>query len=121
MNLVVPLFNEAANWETHIKSLKALRSDINSEKKRIEDRATAEEKFAKILQWIKKADDPEQTTEQIEEYVNQERYERSAEWFLGSTKFAAWSKAFQNPRNPDDSKHALWISGSYGTGKTTIV
>jgi predicted NACHT family NTPase len=115
------LRNDPARWEQEVRSLKSLRSNLSIERKLFDEKVAAQEDFRKYLQWIKKDDDPEQTLGEIEEYVNPQRYEQYAEWFLSSAAFVAWSEAFQDLEHCGTSKRALWISGPYGTGKTTIV
>jgi hypothetical protein len=115
------LLNDPARWEQEVRTLKSLRSKLSSERKLIDESAAAQDGFKKYLQWIKKDDDPEQSLEEIEEYVNPQRYERYAQWFLDSAEFLAWSKAFADPKHCQQSKRVLWINGPYGTGKTTIV
>jgi hypothetical protein len=115
------LLNDPARWEQEVRSLKSLRSELSIERKLIDESVAAQESFKKYLQWIKKDDDSEQSLEDIEDYVNPQRYTRNAEWFISSPEFVSWSKSFADPNAFKQPTRALWISGPYGTGKTTIV
>lgn len=91
-------------------------------KKVLEDALSADGEVTNVLKWIKKKDDPEQMLEDIRLKVSPgDRYENCAQWFLDEDKFRGWSKGFRVLDKEYDYKQALWISGGYGTGKTTIM
>lgn len=86
------------------------------------------EHIAKVLDLIKSADDLEQSLEALSDRATSEgRHKDSASWILDNQAFKAWSPNFYSlepsvsTTSDVMSKRVLWISGSYGVGKTTIV
>ncbi len=94
----------------------------------MEEALSRVEQIAKILDWIKSADDPEQSLEALNDRATSKgRYKESASWFLEDQIFKAWSQNFYPSESSVSTtsdvvtKRVLWVSGSYGVGKTTIV
>ena len=92
--------------------LKTYRTRWSSKKKLLEDTLSADDAVTKILEWIRKEDDPEPTLEDIKFKVSpNDRYENCAQWFLEGSEYQCWSKGFQNLENECECKQALWIHG----------
>ena len=84
--------------------------------------------IAKVLDLIKSADGPELSLEALSDRATSEgRHKDSASWILDNQTFKAWSQKFYSlepsvsTTSDVMSKRVLWVSGSYGVGKTTIV
>lgn len=116
--------NEITEWEDHFTELKSRRTPFTNMKKRIEETLFAAANASKVLGWIKKDDDPELGLDDIRLKVTSDgRYENSMQWFFDGAEFQAWSNRLQimKRQHPTASKRTLWINGTYGTGKTTLV
>ena len=50
-----------------------------------------------------------------------ERYKDAAQWFLDLPQFDSWCYTFLGPECPPAAKRVLWLQGTYGTGKTTLL
>ena len=81
-----------------------------------------------VLGKIRNLDDPEESLRSLDdEATSVGRYKDSASWILDSQTFKLWSQKFDSlepsiSTNSDTvSKPILWVSGSYGVGKTTVV
>jgi hypothetical protein len=111
-------------WEKQAAQLESSRTRFAAKKKTIEDKLVAEAHVSKVLKWIKKEGDPELGLEDIRIKVTRNgRYDRSAQWFFDEPEFQAWSSRFQTTKSqhPAESKSTLWVNGTYGTGKTTLM
>jgi hypothetical protein len=120
--LGVELANGLGAWEMEAARLKTQRTNLSIQRKTLEDSIAAHENDTKIVKWIKKEGDPEQTLGDIEKEVTSKgRHEKRAQWFLESTDFEDWFQSLRCGQDIQTSKRVLWIKGYYGTGKTTIV
>lgn len=77
---------------------------------------------------LRKVDDREPSSEALSDQVTSEgRYKEAASWFIESPVFRKWSCHFYPFDNTDGTefedvpKRVLWVSGTYGTGKTTVM
>ena len=115
-------------WQEQAEELKDHRTKWTVRRKVMEEKLSRLEYTGKVLDWIKSDDDPEQSWRALSDRITSEgRHNDSASWILKNQTFKAWSQNF-DPFEPSVStasdivsKHVLWISGSYGVGKTTIV
>lgn len=122
------LSGEMVKWQEQVEALKDHRANWTAMRKAMEEALSRLEHIAKVLDWIKSADDPEQSLEALNNRATSKgRHKDSASWILDSQIFKAWSQNFY-PSDPSVStisdvvsKRVLWVSGSYGVGKTTIV
>ena len=91
-------------------------------KKDLEDKLSNDEHNVKVQKWMKKGSDPEPQLDTIKRRVMPDgKYEDAAQWFLGTTQFKAWCDTIQKPERPPAAKPVLWLRGTYGTGKTTLL
>ena len=112
-------------WQELLEELKDHRAKWAADKKIIEEKLSCLELVGDVLGWIKSKDDPEQSLKGLSKRTTSEgRHKDSASWILDDQTFKAWSQNFY-PCQPSvsdiPSKRVLWLSGSYGVGKTTIV
>jgi spore cortex formation protein SpoVR/YcgB (stage V sporulation) len=118
--------NPTVVWDDMVKDIKRVRDTLSRRRKGIEEEEALGDKVAKILEWIKQKDDPEQSMSKIETEVTSEgRSETYAQWFLNLHEYRAWSEGFRKREDMETqsepvSPRVLWIKGFYGTGKTTI-
>ena len=76
----------------------------------------------KVGKWIKKEGDPEPQLDVIKRRVMPDgEYENAAQWFLDGPEFEAWCDGFLSPECRPAAKRVLWLRGTYGTGKTTLL
>ncbi|KAF6221667.1 hypothetical protein HO133_001635 [Letharia lupina] len=115
-------------WQEQVEKLKDHRAKWTARRKVMEEALSRQEHIAKVLDWIKKGDDPEQSLRALNDRATSEgRQKDSASWILDNQIFKAWSQNLYPPEPPVSttsdvvSKRVLWVSGSYGVGKTTIV
>lgn len=114
--------NKILEYDTRLATLKDHKSQWASDKKLIEDKLTLDKAIAEILNWIKQDGDPEKSLREIGVRVTSDgRYQNCAQWILSRPEFQDWSKGWYLLEDRRASKRVLWINGSYGTGKTTIV
>ena len=91
-------------------------------KKDLEDKLSTDKHSVEVRKWIKKEGDPEPQIETIKRRVMPDgNYEDAAQWFLDTSQFKAWCDNFRKPECPLTAKRVLWLRGSYGTGKTTVL
>lgn len=115
-------------WQEKVNVLKDERASWIAERKVMDEILSRLEKVTEVLNWLKSADDHENSPRWLRNRVtSQGRHIDSASWILKDQSFEAWSKDFF-PVKPSVSttsdlkpKPVLWVSGSYGVGKTTIV
>ena len=75
-----------------------------------------------MRKWIKKDGDPEPRLDTIKRRVMPDgRYEDAAHWFLDGLEFRAWCDSFLGLEYSPAAKRVLWLRGTYGTGKTTLL
>jgi hypothetical protein len=116
------LTNEVAKWDLQVIRLKSYRSSLTTKRKIVEDTVATHGIVAEVLKWIRDQEDPEQPLGDIETKVTSDgRYKDSGQWFLGSKDFETWMNGFRLHDGENESKRVLWLNGSYGTGKTTIL
>ena len=123
--LVAKLSDEVTSWEAGIKTLKSIRGNLASKKKLIEDKVLEIREINDVLKWIKHDDDREPGQNVIAGRMPSEKqYGDYAQWFLSSPdspEFQAWTEEIKTPKDNQSSKQALWLTGPYGTGKTTVL
>ena len=91
-------------------------------KKDLEDKLSNDKHNVKVQKWIKMNSDPEPQLDTIKRRVMPDgKYEDVAQWFLGTTQFKAWCDTIRTPERPPAAKPVLWLRGTYGTGKTTLL
>ena len=75
-----------------------------------------------VRKWIKKDGDPEPRLDTIRRRVMPDgKYEDAAHWFLDGPEFRAWCEPFLSSECSPAAKRMLWLRGTYGTGKTTLL
>ena len=75
-----------------------------------------------VRKWIKKDDDPEPGLGTIRRRVMPDgKHEDAAQWFLDGPEFRAWCDTFLSSECSPAAKRVLWLRGTYGTGKTTLL
>lgn len=94
----------------------------------MDERLSRLDYIAVVLDFIRSPNDPERSLEALKDRVTSDgRHKDSASWILGNKAFQDWSQKFctVEPSSSATScavfKPILWISGSYGVGKTTVV
>ncbi|KAI9695434.1 MAG: hypothetical protein M1820_008619 [Bogoriella megaspora] len=118
------LTNKIMDWERGAAQLKTYRTKFTARKKTLEETLAGDAYVAKVLDWIKEEDDPEPGLKDIRlKSTSGGRYERPAQWFFDRPEFQAWSNNFQTMKSQHhvDSWRTMWIHGTYGTGKTTLM
>jgi hypothetical protein len=110
------------DWEIRKNELMICKKNCSVTKVVLEDKLSADEAATKVLKWIKKEDDPEPTLGDIKLKVTSKgRYKSYGQWFLDAPEYRDWSMGRQALEAEYEPKRALWIRGSYGTGKTTMM
>jgi hypothetical protein len=114
-------------WDERVKDIKRVRATLSRRRKAIEEEDALGDKVAKILEWIKQKDDPEESLSKIENKITSERRSKNyAQCFLDLAEYRTWFEAFHQWEDTTTQPEVvplprvLWINGSYGTGKTTI-
>lgn len=128
-NLAAALMkNDPAMWDEQVKSLKRAGERLSGQRKRMNDTIAADEKVAATLKWFKKYDHPETMLRNIEKEITSDgRSKDYAQWFLNSDEYKTWFEALCHHGDNDVQSQLrrpariLWITGSYGMGKTTLV
>ena len=114
--------NQYAAWESDAKDIKRQKDSWTTKKRYLEDRLSADEHIVKVRKWIRKANDPEPQIDTIMRRVMpDEKYEDAAQWFLDLPQFDSWCDTFLSSECPPAAKRVLWLRGTYGTGKTTLL
>ena len=115
-------------WHEQAENLKDQRALWTSEKRVLEEKVARLEHGTEVLSKIKRSDDHEESLKALGRRVTSEgRHNDSASWILTNPTFKNWSQNFYlfEPFGSISSnavpKRVLWINGTYGTGKTTIV
>ena len=115
-------------WQAQVEELKDYRGRWIAKRKSMEEKLSGLEHISKVLKWIKSDDDHEQSPKLLSDRTTSEgRHKDSASWILDNQTFKAWSQRFYSLEPSVStvsaivSKRVLWVSGSYGVGKTTIV
>jgi hypothetical protein len=109
-------------WKDDFAELKRQKQLCASIKKEMEDKLTSDDACKKVLSWIHKDGDPELSLDSTFARASSQRlYCDFGQWLLDAAEFRGWSNAFQNAQSEEAKKQALWISGSYGTGKSTLM
>ena len=66
--------------------------------------------------------DPEPRIDTIRRRVMPDgKYKHAAQWFLDGPEFRAWCDNFLSSDCSPAAKRVLWLRGTYGTGKTTLL
>ena len=114
--------NKILEYDLRLATLKDYKSRWASKKKLMEETLASEKEIADMLEWLKKKGDPETPLMDIGSKVTSEgRYPSCAQWILRSNEFQDWSRRWFPQERQTSSKRMIWVSGPYGTGKTTIV
>lgn len=109
-------------WERDAKEIKRQKDTWTAKKKILEDELSADKNVVEVRKWIKKDGDPEPRLDTIRRRVMPDgRYEDAAHWFLDGPEFRAWCETFLSSEFSPAAKRVLWLRGSYGTGKTTLL
>lgn len=109
-------------WESDANEIKRQKTRWTSMKKDLEDKLSADKHNVEVQKWIKKDGDPEPQIGTIKRRVMPDgNYEDAAKWFLDTSQFRAWCDNFREPESPPAAKRVLWVRGTYGTGKTTLL
>ena len=88
----------------------------------MEDKLSRDTDIVKVGKWIKKDGDPEPQLDIIKRRVMPDgEYKDAAQWFLDRPEFEAWCDGFLSPECRPAAKRVLWLRGTYGTGKTTLL
>ena len=116
------LTGKYATWESDAKEIKRQQNAWTAKKKCLEDKLSSATSVVKVRKWIKKDGDPEPQLEVIKRRVMPDgEYKDAAQWLLDGPAFEAWCDAFLSPECPPAAKRVLWLRGTYGTGKTTLL
>lgn len=145
------LTNKVLDWKSDAEKLGRLKAEWAIERKKIEEKLTADEYAVKALTLFKTKNDPEPPLSSIGDRVMSNYYDNAAQWFFEEDKFIAWCSTFgtsskppilaqpQSVENQDhlqsplrneeqnfpeqqrDVKRVLWLRGGLGTGKTTVL
>ena len=115
-------------WHEQAENLKDRRALWTLEKRGLEEKVMGLEHGTEFLGKIRSSNDHEESLKALGRRVTSEgRFKDSASWILSNQTFKSWSQQF-DPLAPSGStnsdavpKRVLWINGTYGTGKTTIV
>ena len=111
-----------AIWESDAREIKRQKDSWTAKKKILEDSLSTDKSTVEVQRWIKKDSDPEPRIDTIKRRVMPDgNYKGAAEWFLDSPEFDAWCATFLSPECPPAAKRVLWLQGTYGTGKTTLL
>jgi hypothetical protein len=114
-------------WQEEMEKLKDHRASWSAKRKFLEETLIRHDYTTKFLDWIKNDNDPEESMAALTDRITSEgRHGSAAKWFLGNEAFSSWSKGFTDralgkTHMNIGPKRVLWVSGTYGTGKTTIV
>jgi len=114
-------------WQEEMEKLKDERASWSAQRKSLEETLIRHDYTTKFLDWIKDDNDPEESMAALTDRITSEgRHRSAAEWFLGNDAFRSWSKGFNDCALGEAHmniapKRVLWVSGTYGTGKTTIM
>ena len=115
-------------WQEQVEKLKDHRAKWASKKKVMEEKLSASDHITSVLSKIRSLDDPEESQGSLDDEATSEgRYNDSASWILDNQTFKLWSQNFDSLEPSTSttsntvSKPILWVSGSYGVGKTTVV
>ena len=94
----------------------------------MEEKISGFDHVTSVLGKIRRLDDPEESLRSLDdEATSVGRYKDSASWILDNQIFKLWSQKFDSlepsisTTSDTMSKPILWVSGSYGVGKTTVV
>lgn len=120
--LLRDLTGKITDWESKAKEIKWQHRAWTTKRKEMEDRLLALKNTTEVRKWIQKDGDPEPGLDTIKARVMPDgRYENAAEWFLKRPEFQDWRDNFRNPKRTANAKRVLWLQGTYGTGKTTLL
>ena len=109
-------------WESDAKEIKRQKNKWTGMKKDLENKLLTDKTVVEVQKWIKKGSDPEPQIDTIKRRVMPDgKYKDAAQWFLATSQFKTWYDNFQKPESPPAAKRVLWLRGTYGTGKTTLL
>jgi flagellar biosynthesis GTPase FlhF len=116
------LTRKALVWKSDMEVLRMHRGDFTARKKEMDEKLARAKQDEEIIQWIKKKGDPERLLHEIEEQVTSRgRYKNTANWFSTRPEYKLWWVSLEATEDSSEQKRALWLSGPYGYGKTTIM
>jgi len=101
-------FNES-EWELQSNEFKRKDAACTEQKTFAESALKRQEENRKILEWIKRADDPEPPHKTIKEKTGlDDLTTKAGNWFLDTIEFAAWVQAIGS----NDAKNRIfWLNG----------
>lgn len=120
--MISKLTNEIASWEVSAQDMSRRKATWNKQKAGLEKELESDKAIKEVLKWIKKEDDPEQPLEIIGDRVTSSgRFARAGQWVLDSATFREWEVNLRKSTSDHDAKRVIWLHGTLGTGKTTIM
>lgn len=144
--LWVKMSHEVLEWEGGSKELGRLKAEWGVRKDDLKETIAADENTVAVRDWLRKKGYPDPSPSDIKDRVMRHyEYSNGADWFLNGDEFAAFCDGFRSSSEADHTqdsrgppgesqtvsqnsaqeylaaKRVLWLSGGYGTGKTTIL
>ena len=121
--LCMRLGKKVVVWEGELKEIKSIHTEWSLNKKHLDFKLANLKETKEVRDWIKKDDDPEPELDEISANVMPDgHYQDAASWFLEQEKYLSWCSGFMDHADTAAyTKRVLWLSGTPGTGKTTIM
>jgi hypothetical protein len=121
--MVAALTQRIQRWETQEKKIKEQHFNWQKKRKQLDSLLSEVKETKEVRDWIKKDNDPEPELDEIEDKVTTEgQYKDAAKWFQNLSDYCSWRDSFlDRAENNNNAKHVLWLNGTSGTGKTTIM
>lgn len=111
-----------ADWNEQSGEIARQQKLWKIKRKYVEERVVHWDNAKRVRDWIKHKDDPEPAIDTIRDRVMPGgNYSSAGQWFLKRHKYKEWSRKFLSTKNTSDDKRFLWLHGTYGSGKTTIM
>lgn len=110
-------------WESELKNIKRTHSEWLLNKKKLDLQLTNVKETKEVRDWIKKDDDPEPELDEISANVMPDgHYQNAGSWFFENEQYVNWRTGFlHHADTAAQAKRVLWLNGTPGTGKTTIM
>ncbi|KAL8786151.1 MAG: hypothetical protein Q9195_008330 [Heterodermia aff. obscurata] len=116
------LIDKAVVWDRQEKEIKRQKDTWMSMKKNLEAKLQKDKDNVNTLEWLRKDGDPEPTLASIKSTVTtDDYYQLTGNWLLSGPEFTTWAETFEPTATQSIAKRVLWLRGSYGTGKTTLL
>ena len=100
-------------WKNMQAEIKSREINCNNIKNRITVEKEDQEKISKILKWISSHDIRGSYQNVLERTGVKTKYSARCQWMLNHSEFEEWSR--------QGKSSVLWLKGTIGTGKTTVM